>query len=154
MKVTYGERSQAAFDTLDLRLQRVLLYIKNILEIDHSILEGHRDEETQNRYYEQRPKITNVKWPDSAHNTKPSKAVDVVPYVRIEGKKGGIHWHDRDNGVKEKYYLEMIRFSTIFQMVALLVFQLEIRSGIDWDGDYSLIDTTFLDAPHQEISDG
>jgi len=153
MSVKYSERSQLAFESLDMRLQRILLYIKNVLEIDHSVLEGHRTKETQDKYYRQVPKITNLKWPNSKHNTFPSKAVDVVPYVRIEGKRGGIHWHDKDIRVKEDYYKEMVRFATVFQMVGLLLFQTKITWGGDWDNDYSLMDERWRDYPHLQIDD-
>ena len=151
MRVIYSERSQEAFDTLDLRLQRILLYIKNVLCIDHSVLEGYRDEITQNRYYEQRPRITSLKWPYSSHNPYPSKAVDVVPYIRLKNKKGGIHWHDEDIVIRENYYREMVRFATIFQMVGLLQFETEITWGGDWNNDYSLMDNRFMDYPHLEL---
>ena len=153
MKVIYSDRSQEAFDTLDIRLQRILLYIKNVLNIDHSVLEGHRDEETQNRYYEQRPQITSLKWPYSAHNPYPSKAVDVVPYVRVSGLKGGIHWHCPNIVIRENYYREMVRFATIFQMIGLLLFQTETTWGGDWNNDYSLMDNRFIDYPHIQLKD-
>ncbi len=153
MKVVYSDRSQAAFDTLDMRLQRILLYIKNVLCIDHSILEGHRDKETQNRYYEQIPKVTNVQWPDSKHNSLPSMAVDVVPYVRIKGIKGGIHWNNKDSVIREKYYKDMVMFATIFKMVGLLLFQTKITLGMDWNNNYSLLDNRFMDYPHAELDE-
>ena len=153
MGIVYSERSQAAFDTLDLRLQRILLYIKNVLEIDHTVLEGHRDEETQNRYYNQKPQITKLKWPESAHNIFPSKAVDVVPYVRVPGERGGIHWHSTDSMIRENYYKEMVRFATIFQMVGFLLFQTETTWGGDWDNDYSLMDERWKDYPHIQLKE-
>ncbi len=153
MKVVYGNRSQAAFDTLDMRLQRILLYIKNVLCIDHSILEGYRDKETQDRYYEQRPRITTLKWPHSAHNHNPSYAVDVVPYVRIKGIKGGIHWNNQDSVIREKYYKDMVMFATTFKMVGLLLFQTEVTLGMDWNNNYTLTDEgKFTDFPHIELS--
>lgn len=151
MVVVYGQRSQAAYDTLDLRHQKVLTYIKDVLKIDHSVLEGHRGEERQNSLFDDG--ASQVRWPDGKHNTLPSKAVDVVPYVRILGTKGGIHWHHPDLKIRENYLKEMVRFATIYQMVALLVFGYKIRSGMDWDRDWSLMDNKFNDYPHHELCD-
>jgi len=153
MTVIYGKRSQAAFDTLHENHQKVLLYIKHVLKIDHSVLEGHRGEETQNEYFHSDPPRTTLQWPNSKHNLLPSLAVDVVPYVRIPGKKGGIHWHDPDPKIREAYYREMVRFATIYQLAGKLVFGFSIRWGGDWDRDWSVMDNRFNDYPHQELSE-
>lgn len=50
-------------------------------------MEGHRDEDRQNKLFEEGK--TKVKWPDSKHNTSPSKASDSAPYPldwRCEGE--------------------------------------------------------------------
>jgi hypothetical protein len=150
-KVVYGKRSQAAFDTLDPRWQKVFTYIKDVLGIDHSLLEGHRGQERQDELFFADPPATHVRWPDSTHNSMPSRGVDAVPYVLIPGRRGGIHWHDSDPQIRELYYREMVRFATIVQMVALLVFDLETRWGGDWDKDWSLLDNKFNDYPHHEL---
>jgi peptidoglycan L-alanyl-D-glutamate endopeptidase CwlK len=149
MKVVYGDRSQAAFDTLDARAQTVLLFIKDVLEIDHSVLEGYRVKAEQNRLFG--IGASQLQWPDSSHNQTPSLAVDVVPYVRIAGQKGGIHWHNKDPKIQEMYYREMVRFATVFQMVALLVFGYECRWGGDWSRNWSIMDNKFNDYPHIEF---
>ena len=151
MSVVYSKNSQAAFDSCHPKLQQILLYIKDVLGIDHSVLEGHRPEERQNALFYATPPATHVKWPDSKHNATPSNAVDVVPYVRYKNRYGGIHWHDKDPKIKELYYREMVRFATIFQMVAKLKFGVEVRWGGDWDKDWSVMDNKFNDYPHQEL---
>lgn len=151
MSVIYGKKSQTAFATLHPLLQQPLLYIKDVLEIDHSVLCGYRGETSQNALFYSVPQRTKVKYPDSSHNTIPSMAVDVVPYVLIPNRKGGIHWLDEDMSIREMYYREMVRFAAIFQMVALLKFGVKTRWGGDWDKDWSLMDNKFNDYPHHEI---
>jgi len=150
--VTYGQRSQKAFDSCHPDLQKILLYIKDVLGIDHSVLCGHRGEKEQNSLFYAEPPRTHVKWPDSAHNPLPSEAVDVVPYTKVPGRFGGIHWHDKDPKVKEAYYREMVRFAAIFQMVALLKFGIKTIWGGDWDKDWSVMDNKFNDYPHHQLS--
>jgi len=152
MTVVYSEKSQAAFDSLDPRHQRILLYIKDVLEIDHSVLCGFRGEAEQTEAY--LTGASELKWPQSLHNGFPSLAVDVVPYTRIPSAKGGVHWHHEDPKIKEDYYREMVRFATIYQFVGKLIFNTEIRWGGDWGKDWSLMDNKFNDYPHLEIADG
>lgn len=149
MKVVYSARSQAAFDTLNPLLQRVFIYIKDVLEIDHTILCGHRGEEEQNKAFAEGK--SELKWPDSLHNTEPSLAVDAVPYVRIPSVSGGIHWDNPDPKIRELYNREMVRFATTVQLVARFVFNLHLRWGGDWDKDWSLMDNRFNDYPHFEV---
>ena len=151
MTVLYSIRSQKAFDSCCPELQKILLYIKIDLGIDHTVLCGHREEEIQNSLYYASPPKTKVKWPDSNHNILPSDAVDAVPYVKLPNRYGGIHWHDKNKIIRESYLREMVRFASIFQMVALLKFDIETRWGGDWDRDWSLIDNVFNDYPHHEV---
>jgi len=147
----YSASSQANFDSCCPEIQRILLYIKDELKIDHSVLCGHRPEDVQNALFYEVPPKTHVKWPDSRHNSFPSDAVDVVPYTRIPNRFGGIHWHDKDSKIKEAYFREMVRFAAIFQMVALLKFNIKTRWGGDWDKDWSVMDNKFNDYPHHEM---
>ena len=149
--IYYSERSQKAFDSCHPDIQKVLLYIKEVLQIDHTVLEGHRGEERQNKLFYANPPKTHVKWPDGEHNVSPSNAVDVIPYTRLPNRFGGIHWHDKDPNAREQYYREMVRFAAIFQMVALLKFGIKTRWGGDWDKDWSLMDNKFNDYPHHEL---
>lgn len=149
MSVVYSKQSMKHFDTLDPRLQRVLLYIKDVLEIDHKIICGFRGEEDQMAAYNSGK--SQVKWPDGKHNQYPSVAVDVVPYTRLGSGRKGIHWNDEDKNVRELYSREMVRFATIVQIVARLIFNLELRWGGDWDKDWSLMDNRFNDYLHLEI---
>ena len=149
--ITYSKSSQAAFDSCSPPIQKILLYTKDVLKIDHTVICGHRGEQEQNALYYGEPKRTHIKWPDGEHNVFPSNAVDVVPYTRLWNRFGGIHWHDKDPKIKESYYREIVRFAAIFQMVALLKFGIKTRWGGDWDKDWSLMDNKFNDYPHHEL---
>lgn len=147
--IVYSKKSQAIFDSLDPRLQKVLLYIKDVLEIDHSLLCGHRGKEEQDKAY--LGGNSKVQWPNSKHNTYPSLAVDVVPYIRLGSAKGGVHWHNEDQQIRENYYRDMVRLATIIQMVAKLVFQTELRWGGDFNKNWVISDQNWLDFPHIEV---
>lgn len=149
--VVYSERSQKCFDELDPRLQRVLLYIKDVLQIDHAIIQGYRGEEDQNAAFASG--ASQLRYPQSKHNRIPAAAVDVIPYIRLSFAKGGVHWHNEDPLVKEAYYRDMVRLATIIQLVARLIFNLELRWGGDWDRDWTISDNKFNDFPHLEIAD-
>lgn len=108
-----------------------------IEHFDCKILAGHRNEEDQNHAYW--AGHSEVKWPDSYHNTEPSDAVDAVPYP--------IEWKNTDRmkffvgfvlGIAEMLYQEGIINS-------------QIVSGLDWDDDTFLKDHKFKDHPHFQI---
>tara|TARA_R110000787_G_scaffold219674_2_gene328389 strand:- start:186 stop:608 length:423 start_codon:yes stop_codon:yes gene_type:complete len=52
---------------------------------DFSVLEGFRDEAAQDAAYDSG--ASQLRWPQSRHNSTPSMAVDVAPYV-----DGGVTW--------------------------------------------------------------
>ena len=72
----FGANSQKALASADLRLRVVFHGV--VKHFDCSIIEGHRDRETQNRYFNEGK--SKAKWGKSAHNRSPSLAVDAVPY--------------------------------------------------------------------------
>lgn len=75
--------SQKSKDKLQTCHQDLIFLASAVLEIhDCSVLEGHRDEKTQNKYYENG--TSKVKWPDGKHNTTPSMAIDLAPYIKGE----------------------------------------------------------------------
>lgn len=57
--------------------------------IDFSIIEGHRKKAEQDRYYTLEK--SKVKWPNGKHNTIPSRAVDIVPYVNGKASYKKVH---------------------------------------------------------------
>lgn len=54
------------------------LFDRVLIRMDCSVICGYRNEHEQNRLY---PEFTELRYPDSKHNTYPSNAVDVIPYV-------------------------------------------------------------------------
>ena len=127
----FGRRSREGLKTCDERLQKVFNEV--IKYVDCSILEGHRDERKQDRYYEEGK--TKVRYPMGRHNSKPSRAVDVVPYP--------IDWNDR-----ERFHL----FSGFVLGVAYRM-GISLRWGGDWNQNFEVDDNNFDDFPHFELVD-
>ena len=80
----FGKKSKEQLATCNEKLERVFNEV--IKTVDCSVLEGHRDKDRQNAFYEEGK--TKVKYPKGRHNANPSLAVDVVPYP--------IDWDDRE----------------------------------------------------------
>ena len=125
----FGNKSLEKLKTCDPRLQDILHEAIKIF--DFSVLEGHRDEETQNRLVKEGK--SKLEWPKSKHNPFPSKAVDIAPYP--------INWSDKGSF----YILAGIVFGIAHEK------GIKLRWGGDWDGDWSRSDQTFHDLPHLEI---
>jgi len=125
----YSERSKDRLLTCDPKLQ--VVFAEVIKHFDHAILEGHRDRDAQNEKY--RCGLSKIKWPESKHNTEPSKAVDAVPYP--------IDWEDR----------ERFHFFAGFVQGISAGLGIEIRWGGDWDRDTEVNDNRFDDLPHFEL---
>ncbi len=91
MKNTYSKRSLRNLETCHPVLQ--FLFTLVLRDIDHSITEGYRGKELQNRYFSEDK--SKVQWPDSAHNILDkngdplSLAVHALPYPKFS-------WSDRD----------------------------------------------------------
>jgi len=126
---SFSIRSKSKLATCHPDLQRLMNEV--IKHYDCTILEGHRDQATQDEYY--RTGKSKLKWPNGKHNTKPSQAVDVVPYP--------IDWDDW-----KRFYA----FSHFVLGVATQM-GIRLRLGADWDGDHSFKDQTFHDMPHIEL---
>lgn len=129
----FSNRSRTNLDTCDHRL--VALYETVILHWDCTIIEGHRDMETQNEMH--RIGKSHLRWPDSKHNRTPSLAVDAAPYYKGEG----IPWED----------LERFRAFSGFVLGVGAAMGLKLRWGGDWDGDRIFTDQKFHDLPHIEL---
>lgn len=125
----FGKQSTKRLNTLCLPLQHILNMA--IKEYDFTILEGHRDKETQNRYYDE--KKSKLKFPDSKHNSYPSYAVDIAPYPII--------WDDRE------------RFVYLAGLIKGIAHTLGYR--VRWGGDFNMNnnfkDQEFQDLVHFEI---
>jgi hypothetical protein len=128
---SFGSVSKKHRSTLHPDLQRLCDEV--IKYVDYSIVCGHRGEADQNRAFNQ--ELSKVQFPNGKHNSLPSKAVDVSPYP--------LNWNDR-----EAFTL----LSGIFLGVAFML-GIKIRIGSDWDGDFNMLEHTFIDRPHIELVD-
>ena len=125
----YSNRSAIKLAECDERIQRVFNTV--IETVDNTILVGHRNQEDQEEMYE--TGRSQLQWPNSMHNSLPSKAVDVAPYP--------IDWNDRE------------RF-TLFAGYVLGVAEnmgIKLRWGGDWDRDFKPSDNSFDDLVHFEL---
>lgn len=127
----FSHLSQSRLDTCHPDLQR--LFTEVVRTFDCTILEGHRTKEEQDKLFFADPPRTQVKWPNSKHNSTPSLAVDVAPYP--------IDWKDR-----ERFHL----FAGYVLATAVQI-GVSIRWGGDWDRDTEVDDNHFDDLPHFEI---
>lgn len=127
----YSSRSKSRLATCDPKLQK--LFNEVIKHWDCTILEGMRDEETQNEYF--RTGRSKLKFPSSKHNSSPSRAVDAAPYP--------IDWQD----------IERFRAFGGFVLGVAAALGIKIRWGGDWDGDRSFKDQSFNDLPHFELDE-
>lgn len=132
----YSQNSLERLGQVDPKLIHVFSNV--IRYCDHTILTGHRTEEVQQQMYDsQRSK---VQWPNSKHNSKPSKAVDASPYP-IPKNWGEDHWKDM-----AKFYA----FAAVVQYEARRL-GYKIRFGGDWDQDGDFTDQKFDDLVHFEL---
>ena len=131
----FSESSLQKLQTCDPELQMLFNYV--IKTFDCTIICGERNKEEQNKAYAGGFSI--VKYPNSKHNKKPSRAVDVVPYP--------IEWSNTD---RMRYFIGYVK-----GMARMLKdygsMEVEITTGIDWDNDTVLKDQRFLDFPHFQI---
>lgn len=130
----FSERSLLHLASCDPALRSVF---NAVIEIaDCTIIEGHRDEATQNEMV--RTGKSQLRWPNSKHNSKPSRAVDVAPYFAGVG----IPWDD----VRSFDY-----FAGIVMGVAATK-GVGLRWGGDWNGNRRPGDASkFHDLPHFEL---
>lgn len=121
----FSRRSKKNLSTCEPALQEVLN--EAIKHFDFSVIDGHRDMETQNKYFNDG--VSKVRWPNSKHNSYPSRAVDIVPYP------GGF-----ENG------------NEAFDRMATYVLSSAANLGIrlDWGGHWQ----SFPDYAHFELKDG
>ena len=125
----FGKRSKKNLSTCHEDLQNVFNEV--IKYVDCSVLEGHRSEERQEQLFSEGK--TKVHYPKGRHNSKPSRAVDVVPYPT--------DWNDR-----ERFHL----FSG-FVIGLARGMGITLRWGGDWNMNFEVDDNKFDDFPHFEL---
>ncbi len=129
----FGARSTHRLRTCHPDLQQVLRRALSWGVIDFAVLDGHRGEKRQEEYFSTGK--SNVHWPKGKHNSFPSDAVDVAPWVEDR-----IPWAD-----DEYFYI----LAGVI-MAAAAVEGVTLRAGYDWDGDTDLSDQHFNDLGHFE----
>ena len=125
----FGKRSKNALSSCDERL--IKIFNEVIKTVDCSVLEGHRGQSKQDKYYEEGK--SKVKYPSGRHNKLPSMAVDVAPYP--------IDWDDR-----ERFHL----FAGFVLGIAKSM-GINLRWGGDWNQNWFVDDNKFDDFPHFEL---
>lgn len=130
----YSKKSKAKLATCHEELQLVFNEVINYF--DCTIICGYRDEEHQNRYFDEGK--TKLKYPESKHNRKPSLAIDVAPY---NNRSLPIDWHDGERF----YYFAGFVLGVAYQL------GVKLRCGADWNMDTHVKDTKFKDLVHFEL---
>jgi|AntRauTorcE11897_2_1112592.scaffolds.fasta_scaffold00046_43 peptidoglycan L-alanyl-D-glutamate endopeptidase CwlK len=127
----FGPTSQRRLDTCHPKLQEILN--EAIKHVDFSVLCGHRNEADQTTAFQS--ENSKVQWPNSKHNSMPSRAVDIAPYP--------IDWED------------LKRFAHLGGLIRgiAVVKGIKLRFGFDWDVDGDITDHKFMDWPHIELAD-
>lgn len=131
----YSKISEQRWSTLHPDLQKVFYEVLN--KIDHSILEGYRDKERQERaFLEGKSKL---QFPKSKHNLTPSMAADVAPYP--------IDWND----IERFYLFAGFVLGTGYRLKKECIITHDIRWGGDWNRNFDVKDNTFDDLVHFEL---
>lgn len=147
---SFSSKSNERLDTCHEMLQALFGLV--IVQYDCSVLCGYRGELDQHHAF-----VTghsSVDWPKSKHNTSPSLAIDVAPY--IEGR--GIPWPQhptkweyatqRDNYIKD---LAQFYHFAGYVLGKAEEHDIRLRWGGDWDKDHDLRDNKFDDLVHFEL---
>lgn len=126
---SFSEQSKQKLESCHPELQR--LFREVIKHYDCTVVCGHRSQADQEEAF--RSGKSTLRFPSSKHNTIPSLAVDVVPFP--------IDWKD----MKRFYHFAgFVRGMASFMGINL-------RSGLDWNGNMNFKDENFHDAPHFEL---
>ena len=130
----FGNTSLTRLKTCDQELQ--LLALAVVKTFDCTVVCGHRTEAEQTKAYNNGK--SKLKYPDSKHNSFPSKGIDLAPY--ISGK--GIVWD-----------ANQCYFFAGYVLATAKMLGINIRWGGDWDSDMDVNDQNFNDLVHFELVD-
>lgn len=128
---SFGKTSKEKLNTCDLRIQEIMNEVIKLIDV--TVIQGHRTEEEQNKYYEEGN--SKVRYPNSKHNSIPSKAIDIAPFP--------IDWND----INRFYYMAGLVMGIAHAK------GYKLRYGGDWNRNGVLSDQTFNDLVHFEIYD-
>lgn len=127
---SFGKRSLDTLAQAHPDLQRVAR--EAIKTFDFTVICGYRGKIEQDLAF--RTGASKAKFGQSAHNFRPSIAIDIVPYP--------LNWKDA------KAFEAMGRNF----MAAAKRLGVPVRWGADWNGNGNLKDETFVDSPHFELN--
>lgn len=132
---SFGHTSLKRLNTCHNDLKVVL--VKAIRFYDFSVIGGHRGEVEQMEAYHDGK--STKKWPESKHNSFPSRAVDIAPYFSIAPHIRWKRWN-------EFIYLAGLVVGIGSEM------GIKLRWGGNWDMDQELItDQNLIDLGHIEL---
>lgn len=138
---SWSKKSQKQYDTLHRDLQ---IFCDSVLRYhDCTILWGNRPKQIQNDLFSSGK--SKLQYPDSKHNSLPSEAVDLIPYVP---SLGGLTW-DTEYSV---YFCGLV-----LGIADMLYYDQDmknkIRAGINWSTqrDKNFKKTGFRDTYHFEL---
>ena len=129
---TFSLRSMARLDTCHPDLIRLMSEV--VRDVDITVLEGHRDEARQNQMVAEGK--SKLRWPRSRHNSTPSLAVDVAPY--IAGKGASWDWAD--------YHPLAAQVKATWDRL-MSEGRLSGEYDLSWGGDWR----SFPDGPHWQL---
>lgn len=120
-------------------LPDIQLVVNKIIEKwNVAVMFGHRGKEDQDKAFA--AGNTKLKWPNSPHNTNPSKAIDMCP-VEVVNKREVIDWKDT---------ARMHLFAG-YVLATAESLGVKLRWGGDWDQDTEVKDNSFDDLVHFEL---
>jgi peptidoglycan L-alanyl-D-glutamate endopeptidase CwlK len=140
----FGEKSQSKLDTCHEDIQVIMNEVIKVYDV--SVIEGHRSQETQMKYFQEGKSTLDGVNKKSKHQSYPSKAIDLMPY-----KKGTNAFSGNELDTRRFYFMMGIVKATAERLLAEGKISHKVRFGIDWDGDDVFRDQNFHDAPHFEI---
>ena len=131
----FSKTSKTRLKTCHQDLQTIFNYV--VKYFDCTVICGTRSKEEQEAAFDNG--FSKVHFPNSKHNSMPSIAVDVIPYP-IEW------WNIKRMKYFAGYVMGIARMLKDYGAISH-----ELVSGLDWDADTVLKDTTFVDHPHFQL---
>lgn len=131
----FSKTSLGRLRTCHQDLQTIFNYV--VKYFDCTVICGHRTKEKQDEVYRQG--YSQVRWPNSKHNSNPSMAVDAVPWP--------IDWENTD---RMKFFIGYV-LGIARMLKDYGAIEHDLITGIDWDADTFLKDHKFSDHPHFQL---
>lgn len=138
----FGKKSQTILLQAAPELQLLGTVAIRVSPWDISCTEAHRGQPAQDLAYAKG--ASKVQWPDSCHNSEPSRAVHFDPFPLLYP---GADLGERENMKRyARYYMLAVHIRQIAEFISV-----PVRWGGDWDGDWDILDQSFDDLAHWEL---